>query len=327
METSGPRRLLSTTWKTNSRRVKEDAMSYLLLFVKSFFIGIGAIAPGLSGGALAMVFGIYEHLVSAVSHLFTKLKENFFFLATVASGVVVGVVFFAGVQRFLLTHYLQPTMFVFAGLVLGTVPGLVQEGKSRMPDSSMKQWSIHLTLFLLTLSLGVLFAILDSGRPQKEEMEIVISWKDLFTLFLAGFVLAGSLVIPGISGTVLLMLLGFYTVFINAIADLKDVLFIFESVETFKRLVYQVILLIPLGLGVGLGAIVYSRLMEFLLHRFFSYTYAAIIGFVIGSLYELVPLHAFRWNREGILSLIFALIALTFSYQFNQRFHVKERKS
>ena len=296
-------------------------MGYLLLFIKSIFIGVGAIAPGLSGGALAMVFGIYERLISAVSHLLTKLKENFFFLATVAAGVAVGVVLFAGIQRFLMTHYLQQTMFVFVGLVLGTVPGLVNEGKSKMKNTSTREWSIHIVLFLLTMSVGILFAVLDGSRPNTEDITIAMNLKNMVILFFAGVVLAGSLVIPGISGTVLLMLLGFYTVFINTVADLKDVIYIFHSRETFEAIVRHVILLVPIGLGVGIGAILYSKIMEYLLANYFSYTYAAIIGFVIGSLYELVPIHTFVWNREGVLSIILCLMALVVSYEFNRRFN------
>lgn len=295
-------------------------MGYLLLFIKSMFIGVGAIAPGLSGGALAMIFGIYERLVSAVSHLFTKLKENFVFLATVAAGIAVGVVFFAGVQRFLLANYKQETMFVFAGLVLGTVPGLIQQGRRKMEHPTRKNWAIHIGIFLLTLSIGIWFAILDGSEPKTETVAIALNLKNLILLFFAGVVLAGSLVIPGISGTVLLMLLGFYGLFINTVADLKDVIFIFQSREMFESVVRNLILLVPLGAGVGLGAIVYAKLMEYLLKHYYSFTYAAIIGFVLGSIYELVPIHRFAFDRSGVLSLILALIALVVSYEFNRRY-------
>lgn len=295
-------------------------MGYLLLFIKSIFVGVGAIAPGLSGGALAMIFGIYERLVSAVSHLFTKLKENFVFLATVAAGVAVGVVFFASVQRFLLANYMQETMFVFAGLVLGTVPGLVKHGKNKMERQDLKSWTIHIAIFLITLGIGIWFAVLDGSEPKTETVQIAINLKNIVLLFFAGVVLAGSLVIPGISGTVLLMLLGFYGLFINTIADLKDIFLIFQSKEMFESVIRLLILLAPLGVGVGLGAIFYAKLMEYLLKYFYSFTYAAIIGFVIGSIYELVPIHRFQWNRTGVLSLILALIGLVVSYEFNRRY-------
>lgn len=297
-------------------------MNYIKTFIKSIFIGMGAIAPGLSGGALAMIFGLYERLISAVSHIFTKWRENFLFLVTVGAGAVFGVVAFAGIQRYLLANYMTPTMFVFAGLVVGTIPSLLRSALKKRevePHESRKNITISAILFGIGLGLGLLLSVLDGKDVNVVEAAVDLNLKNALYLFLAGIVLAGSLVIPGISGTVLLMLIGAYGLFLNAIADIKNVLFIFESQSMFESVVRNLLLLIPIGLGVGVGAILYSKLMEYLLKRFYSFTYFTIIGFVIGSLFELLP-EGFSLNREGVLSIILCLIAILTSYHFNTRY-------
>jgi putative membrane protein len=286
-------------------------MKYFSIFFKSIFIGIGAIAPGLSGGALAMIFGLYERLVNAVSQLFSKLRENFVFLALVGSGAIFGVVSFAGVQRYLIGNYMMQTMYVFAGLVIGTLPQLFKKGNKKGFDKK------YLIGFVITFAIGVILSLLGNNEINVQDQEVVLNFKNIVFLFLAGAVLAGSLVIPGISGTVLLMLIGAYGIFINAVADLKDVLFILESPEMFMSVIDNLLLLAPIGLGLVVGAVFYAKLMAYLLDQHYSYTFYAVLGFVTGSLFELIP--GVSFDKTGISSMIFGLIACVISLQVNNK--------
>ena len=93
-------------------------------FAKGIIIGIGAILPGISGGSLAVIFGLYEKLIQSVSNFFKNPKKNFIFLAVIGCGACLGIVLFSNVQEFLFTHYEIPTMLSLCGLFLGTIPML-----------------------------------------------------------------------------------------------------------------------------------------------------------------------------------------------------------
>lgn len=287
-------------------------MKYIPIFLKSIFIGIGAIAPGLSGGALAMIFGLYERLIDAISHLFSKLKANFAFLASVALGAGLGIVAFAVVQRYLLSHYQMQTLFVFAGLVIGTLPNLFKEANK---EGYKHQYLIP---FVVTLGCGIVLALLNQNElTLTNPGSIDINLKNMVFLGFAGFILAGSLVIPGVSGTVLLMLVGVYGIFLNALADFKNIIYIFSSQTVFQELVHNIVLLLPVGVGLLMGAIFYAKVMKYLFKQYYGYTYYGVLGFVVGSILELYP--GFTFNQTGISSLIFGLAATVISLELNKR--------
>ncbi|MDF2700160.1 MAG: hypothetical protein K0Q49_1716 [Haloplasmataceae bacterium] len=291
-------------------------MNFLKNVFKSIFIGAGAVAPGVSGGALAIVFGLYEKIIYAINNVFKDFKKHVFFLLSIGIGAGIGVVLFASIQLALIDRFPMQTMFTFLGLVVGTIPTLFYTAIKK--GYSHKLW----IPFFITLAIGILFSLLDnpSIKDNIEQTEVIINVRNISFLFVVGFIMAGSLVIPGISGTVLLLLLGVYGLVMNAITDVKGVLELpFGSKEMIYAIMEKMYILIPLGLGLAVGALIFSKLMEYLLEHKYSITFFAIIGFVVGSLPELVLGLDFNTGAKTIiLSIIFFLIASLSSFYINK---------
>lgn len=287
-------------------------MAYLINIIKSIFIGVGSIAPGVSGGAIAIILGLYEEIIHAINNLFKDIKKHGLFLLSIGIGVGIGIIIFSTIQLSLIKKYEMQTMFVFAALVIGTIPTLFKKANKEGFNYKL------LIPFCITLIIGIIFTIVNNASisDNVKKTEIVMSIENIVFLIIVGFIMAGSLVIPGISGTVLLFLLGVYGLVLNTISSLKDILFLSSIKEMFFTLIDRLYILIPLIIGLAIGVFFFSKLMEYLLKKHYSYTYYAIIGFVIGSIPELLPKITF--GKPFILSLILFFIALTFSLQFNR---------
>lgn len=292
-------------------------MKFLKLLGQGILIGAGSIAPGVSGGAIAIIFGLYEKLINAINNFFKDIKKNALFLINIGIGVAIGIVLFSSIQLTLLKHYPLPTMFTFAGLVIGTIPRLVN-------TANKKGFNYYLLIPLfISLGIGIFFSWVNktSITDNIQDQDIILNLKNILYLFLIGIILSGSLVIPGISGTVLLFLIGVYGLVMNAIADIKNIFLLpFGSKEMFLEFLDKVYILIPLGLGLVVGTLLFSRLMEYLINHHYSITYYAIIGFVIGSILELIPIfnQAINFDRTLVLSIILLLVASLVSYYLNK---------
>ncbi|HEY8364901.1 MAG TPA: DUF368 domain-containing protein [Haloplasmataceae bacterium] len=287
-------------------------MNFLKNVLKSTLIGIGSIAPGFSGGALAIVLGLYEKILNAINNLFKDFKKHGVFLISIGLGAGIGIIIFSSIQLTLIKRFEMPTMFTFAGLVVGTIPTLFI--KANKKGYSKK----YIIPFIITLAIGLLFTYINNTTISDniEKTEVILNFPNIIYLIIIGFIMAGSLVIPGISGTVLLFLLGAYGLVLNSIAGFLDILKLSSISEMFYAFLDKVIIIIPLLVGLLIGVLFFSKLMEYLLNRYYGLTYYAIIGFVIGSIPELIPNITF--NKTFIISLVCFLIASIISLQINK---------
>lgn len=216
--------------------------------------------PGLSGGTTAIILNIYDQLLKAVGDLFSNLKKNLLFLFQVALGGIVGMLLFSKLILALVERYTEPMMFLFIGVVLGSLPPLFRKAELKKGHRLSVLWIIPGAM--LSLSLRFL--------PQNFLTDI--QGTDGFLLcILCGAVIAVALILPGISTSHVLLLLGMYEHVWQAVSDL-DFLF-----------------LMPVLFGCVLGTLTLTRLLSFLLERFCSAAYCLIIGFVIGSIEEMLP--------------------------------------
>ncbi len=237
-------------------------MGTLYRFIIGIFIGAGAILPGISSGVLCVIFGIYDKLINCVLGFFKNSKENFKFLFPIIIGVAIGVIVFGNLLRTLFDLYPTETKFAFIGLILGCVPNLFKIANSK------KGFKIHYLIYTF-LSFGItIFLLLLEHTLQYSTF--TSSGNTLF-LVLSGFVMSIGIVVPGVSSTVLLMILNTYEVYLDAVSTVN------------------LLVLIPMGIGVILGGILFLKITEVLMRKFFSETYYTIIGFVLGSLLILYP--------------------------------------
>lgn len=234
-------------------------------FISNCFIGVligaGAILPGISSGVLCVIFGIYERLLDSILNFFRDVKNNIKFLLPILIGVGIGVILFGNLLRFLFNNYSAQTMFCFIGIILGGIPTLIKAANQK------KGFRLHYILYtLITFLLTLVLLHIENSIPSTLHDNTSFLY-----LILAGFVMSIGVVVPGVSSTVLLMIMGIYDIYLMSIS------------------IIDLHVLIPMGIGLILGGYTFLKLSKYCLTNFYSQTYYAILGFVIGSAIILFP--------------------------------------
>lgn len=275
--------------------------------LKGILIGVGGIIPGLSGAVIAMIFGLYNKMIYAVGNFFKDIKKNFIFLFPILCGIAIGFILFSNVQKILLEKYPFETMLIIIGLIIGTVPILVK-------DANIAKFKIsYILIFVLTLSIGLWMSYINESTINVQDKVLDLNLHNIINLLLIGFIMAGSHIIPGISGTVILMVLGSYGIMLNAVANLKDLFLITSYINNLDIVFYNIAVIIPIGIGLIIGAVLFSKLMSYFLKRYYTQTYCAIIGFVVGSIPSIVP--SMDYSVKTAFGIVLLFISIAVSYK------------
>ncbi len=276
--------------------------------LKGMAIGVANIIPGVSGGTMAFILGIYERLTESIGEFFTnkeKRMEYLWFLIRIALGAGLGILLFAKLIRFLLDSPLfqVPTFFFFGGLIAGSVPFILKA------HSDMKANPDRIALLLVALVLVVVSALLGEGKSQVLVPKVVatldlhvlqvqitsLSVGRVFWLFLCGFFAAASMIVPGFSGSALLVTLGEYRHFLDYIDQ------------------YMITPLAVAGLGGVLGILAAARLIDWLLKHYPARTLYFILGLILASLFQIF-LEARPFFRMEVLPLILDVVFLSVGF-------------
>ena len=279
----------------------------IYLFFKGFIMGIANIIPGVSGGTLAIILGIYEDFINAISHFFSDFKKNILFLLPVFLGMGVAILSMSNVISFSYKHVPIATTLFFVGLVLGGIPLLTKKLKE---SKGNKKSVINYLIFVLTFALVIFMALADtifSGIGDINLTKITIV-KGII-LFFVGIIAAGTMVIPGVSGSLVLMLLGFYYPIIDTIKDLIH----------FNHLFSNVIVLGIFGVGVLVGIIGISKLFEYLFKKQETKTYFGVLGFIYASILAIPysALHSLEIKfhyYEIIIAILLFILGMVIAY-------------
>ena len=263
-------------------------MNYIYDFFKGILIGSGAILPGISSGVLCVIFGIYDKLISSIIHFFDDIKSNFKFLLPIFLGIGIGVILLGNIIKLLFEKFYLQTNFLFIGLILGTVPILFKTLKNFKEKHNSKNLLFFLLSFLISL---VLILTEKSGN-----ISVFSNNLNFVYLFLCGFFMSIGVVVPGVSSTVILMILGVYNTYLTAISSIN------------------MAILFPMGLGLIVGGFICLKIIEFLFKKFYLQTYYSIIGFVCGSVFILYkPLY---FNLTSLISIFCLFIGFIMSKKF-----------
>ena len=257
----------------------------IILGLKGFILGIANIIPGVSGGTLAITLGIYEELIDVISHVFSNLKKNLKFLIPIGIGAVLSVLLMSKLINYSLEKFPIPTTLFFIGLIVGGVPLIykrVEKNKLNIKNACA---------FLIPFILVVTMAFMKDGNYVVDLSNV--NPVMLIVLFLVGAVAAATMVIPGISGSFVLMLLGFYKPILNTISNITD----------FSLLTHNIMILVPFLLGVVIGIVLIAKLIEYLLKKHKVITYYSILGFITASIISLfLGLSAYSADVASILT-------------------------
>ncbi len=278
-------------------------MKNIILMIKGVVIALANIIPGVSGGTLMITLGVYEQIIDIISHPFKNLKNNWKFILFIGIGVVAGVLGFSKLISYCLDKFPLATPLFFIGLIIGGIPLLFRKGKVK---DNIKVSNI--IILLITFGIVLLFTFLNSGDSV---VTITMNFKGIVLLFLVGMVAASSMIIPGISGSFMLMLLGYYKPIIDTISNLTK----------FNNLWDNLKILIPFGIGVVVGIVLVAKLIEYLLKKFEIKTYFGVIGFVLASIIAIiVPLFKVSFNFiELIIGLILMVLGSLVTFKISNK--------
>ncbi len=263
-------------------------MNFVSSILKGIALGAGCILPGISSGVLCVVFGIYEKLVDSILNIFKDFRKNFLFLLPIFIGVAIGVLLFGNILKYLFISFENTMKYVFAGLILGSIPSLFKETNNK---SKFKFSYILYTVITFLLSIFLIFLENNINTFGCDNI-------DFLYLFISGFLMSIGVVVPGVSSTIILMCLGVYGLYLNAISTIN------------------LSLLIPMGIGLVFGCIVFLNIISFLMKKFTPQTMYSIIGFTIGSTFILLP------NSFSFTNILFLILGLIISLFFENLNHI-----
>ena len=271
----------------------------IVLMIKGFLFGIANIIPGVSGGTLALTMGVYEDLIESISHFFKDVRKSLKFLCVFGLGAILSILLMSKVISLSLDKFPFPTTLFFVGLIIGGIPLLTR----KVRKNKVKPFNV--LLFLITFGIVIGMAFMQEGN-NVVSLSNVTPWM-MFLLFIVGMVAAATMVIPGVSGSFVLMLLGFYKPVVNTVSQLTD----------FSMLGHNLLILVPFGIGVLLGIVLIAKLIEFLFNKYELSTYYAILGFLIASIFTLcATLFGVDFsNIEVVVGVVLFVIAAVIGYK------------
>lgn len=262
----------------------------LILFIKGFILGVANVIPGVSGGTLAVSLGLYERILECVTTLFKKFKENLTFIMPIALGIGVAILSTSKLVTYALTNFKAQTIFLFVGLIFGGISLIMKKVKGQKSF-----FNICVLCIVFIFVLGLNFVKTDTFSISFTNMKIV----DYILLALVGFIASSAMVIPGISGSFVLMVFGYYEKIMATISHLT----------TFKNIGQDLIILTVFGIGVLLGILFMAKLITKLIEKNEVRTYFAIMGFVLSSIVVLlIQIGDFKFNFTNIATSILAFL-------------------
>lgn len=239
--------------------------------IKGMIIGIANIIPGVSGGTMAVSMGIYDKLIHALTHLHREFKESLKLIIPILIGAALAIVGLSFVIEFLFHNYPLETNFLFIGLIVGGLPAILKKVKG-------KKASVGNILALLAFfALVVGFAIV--GETEGSAADLSLNALNIVKLFGVGIIASATMVIPGVSGSMILLLIGYYNPIIETINSFIKAL---AAVDVNGMLHYGGIL-VPFGLGVVIGIFAIAKLIEIIFEKCPMLAYYAIIGLILAS--------------------------------------------
>ena len=239
--------------------------------LKGMVIGIANIIPGVSGGTMAVSMGIYDKLIHCLTHLFSEFKENLKFVIPIGIGVVIALAGLPFVITPAFEHFPLQTNALFIGLIVGGLPAVWKKVKENSVRIS------HILPFLFFFLLVVGMAAL--GETEGKAADLSLSVLSVVKLFLVGIIASATMVIPGVSGSMVLLILGYYNPIVATIKEFVEALLSFDMPEILRCCG----ILIPAGIGIVVGIFAIAKLIEILFEKFPLQAYWAIIGLIAAS--------------------------------------------
>lgn len=264
----------NTEIRNKQAKQRNGAAEIIMRLIHGAIIGLGAVLPGISGGVLCVVFGVYKPIMELLSHPFKAIKKYAKLLIPIVIGIGIGFLAISKLLGFLLTKYPNPSVCLFVGLIAGMMPSLFREAgeKGRSKGSF--------------ISMAICFAVVLALLLGLNAVHVTIVPNFWWYLF-CGFCIALSVIAPGMSFSTLLMPLGLYTPLVDGIGNLD----------------FKVIL--PAGIGALLTVILLAKAVDSLMNKHYSVVFHGIIGIVVAATVVIIPFQSFAAGvKEAVINVI-----------------------
>ena len=268
--------------------------------LKGMVMGTANIIPGVSGGTMAVSMGIYDKLIHCVTHLFKEFKESMKFLIPVAIGMGIALVGLSFIIEPAFAHFPLQTNCLFVGLIVGGLPAVIKKVKGKGIKVS------YVLPFLIFFAIVVGMAAM--GEKEGVSADLSFSLWSVIKLFVVGIIASATMVIPGVSGSMMLLLMGYYNPIVASIKNFVTALVSFDI----NGILQGCGVLVPMGLGIVAGVFAIAKIIEIIFEKFPIQAYWAIIGLIVAS-----PFAIFLLGEVGTVTVVSVLVSVvTFAVGF-----------
>ncbi|MBN1406877.1 MAG: DUF368 domain-containing protein [Calditrichaceae bacterium] len=283
---------------------------YLRLFLVGCVMGIANIIPGVSGGTMAVVFGIYEELMEALSNFISDKNKRLYyiiFLVILFAGALFSILAFSKALGWAFDNYEMMTLYFFMGLILGSIPVVIKT------HDEMRITITRSISALIGIAIVVILAIYQEGsstQAQSFDFTNYNLWDYIYFLF-CGMIAASAMIIPGLSGSFILLMLGVYRTVLDSISGITDMILnrgFNDEVQV------RIFIIGSLGIGVIIGILGFAKVMSWALKNYPAITMYFILGLLLGSIYQIYPGLSFGLN--GLGSILTFIVGVVLSLYF-----------
>lgn len=290
-------------------------MKFLVDVIKGALVGLANIIPGVSGGTMMVSMGIYEKIIGVVNNLFKDIKKSILTLLPIGIGMLLGIVVFSFIIPWCLQEYPFPTCFCFIGLILGGIPAIIKPAGESLRKAGKSISAAHILAFVFFFALVVGMATLNEAQTVSASFDLNLGF--MLTIFIIGVVAAGTMVVPGVSGSLVLMILGYYEGIMASISGFISAVFAWD----WDLILYYTGVLVPFGVGVIVGIFALAKLIEFLFEKYSAITYAAILGLIAASPIAIVM--KMENHNINLITVVIGIVLLAvgtwFTYWFGKK--------
>ena len=267
-------------------------MKLIFDILKGMVIGLANIIPGVSGGTMMVSMGIYDTLIYCITHLFKQFKKSVMTLLPYVIGMVAALVGLSFIITAALENYALPTNMLFIGLIFGGLPAILAQIKGE------KKGVPGVILFVVFAAFIIFLEVIRTENTANVQLSVL----EVIKLFVMGVIASATMVIPGVSGSMMLMLFGYYHPIIDSVKGLTTSLASFDM----SAILTNVGILLPFGIGIVVGVFAIAKLIEVLLAKWKGLTYCAILGLVVAS--PAAILMGLDYSGVGVMTVLVSIV-------------------